>query len=122
HTTAGYTMLTGMRHPRANDVAGATSIRPAPEDHPHLGSSLAQPRPARSGLPPFVTLPEVVRDAGVNELPGQGAGRLGGRYAPLLFEADTRRGAFPPPDVFAPPDLGAIRLDGRRTLREQLDR
>ncbi|MCA1684843.1 MAG: DUF1501 domain-containing protein, partial [Planctomycetia bacterium] len=87
HTSAGYTMLTGVRHPRANDVAGATSIRPSPEDHPHVGSVLARARPNRSGLPAFVTLPEVVRDAGVNDLPGQGAGRLGGRYAPILFEA-----------------------------------
>ena len=122
HTSAGYTMLTGVRHPRANDEAGATSIRPMPEDHPHLGSVLAYARPDGAGLPPFVTLPEVVRDAGVNELPGQGAGLLGGRYAPLLFEADTRRGGFPPPDVFAPPELGVSRLDGRRALRDQLDR
>src|SRR3954447_14602867 len=122
HTSAGYTMLTGVRHPRANDVAGATSIRPTPEDHPHLGSVLAYARPAHAGLPPFVTLPEVVRDAGVNELPGQGAGRLGGRYSPLLFEADARRHDFPPPDLFSPPDLGVSRLDGRRSLREGLDR
>ena len=122
HTTAGYTMLTGMRHPRANDVAGATSIRPAPEDHPHLGSMLAYARPVFDGLPPFVTLPEIVRDAGVNEMPGQGAGLLGGRYAPLLFEANTQTGIFPPPDLFAPPDLGAGRVDGRRALRERLER
>ena len=72
------------------------------------------PARPRAGLPPFVTLPEVVRDAGVNELPGQGAGLLGGRYAPLLFEADTRRGDFPPPDLFGPADPDVGRLDGRR--------
>jgi hypothetical protein len=121
HTSAGYTMLTGKRHPRANDPAGATAIRPAPDDHPHVGSILAYARRLHSGLPPFVTLPESVHDAGVNELPGQGAGFLGGRYAPLLFEADARRAGFPAPDVFAPDDLDAGRLDGRQALRAKLD-
>jgi Protein of unknown function (DUF1501) len=122
HTSAGYTMLTGKRHPRANDPAGASVIRPAPDDYPHIGSVVAYARGSQSGLPPFVTLPESVHDAGVNELPGQGAGFLGGRYAPLLFEADARRAGFPPPDVFRPAGIDAGRLDVRQALRVQLDR
>jgi hypothetical protein len=73
-------------------------------------------------MPPFVSLPEVVRDAGVNEVPGQGAGFLGGRFAPLLFAADHRHSGFPPPDVFAPAGLDAGRLEGRRSLQARLDR
>src|SRR5438445_724581 len=67
HTTAGYSILTGVPHPRANSPGGASSIRPGPEDHPHLGSLVARLGPTRPGQPPFVALPEVIRDAGVNE-------------------------------------------------------
>src|SRR5262245_27345468 len=69
HTSAGYTMLTGMIHPQANGRS-ASEIRPTPHDHPHLGSLLARVRPARGGLPVFAALPEVIRDAGVNTYPG----------------------------------------------------
>src|SRR5205085_7844462 len=72
HTSAGYTMLTGVRHPLLNSPGGAATVRPTANDHPHLGSLLAKVRPARDGVPTFAALPEVIKDAGVNEFPGQG--------------------------------------------------
>jgi len=42
HPSAGYTMLTGVRHSTPNIPGGAPLIRPGPSDHPHLGSLLAQ--------------------------------------------------------------------------------
>jgi hypothetical protein len=122
HTSAGYTMLTGFPHPKANDPSGSAAARPDSHDHPHFGALLAYARPAQTGMPPFVSLPEVVHDAGVNELPGQGAGFLGGPFAPMVYEADASRGSFPPPDVFAPAGLDAGRLEGRLSLQAQLDR
>lgn len=122
HTTAGYTMLTGRPHARANDPAGGIAVRPTPDDHPHVGSIVASARDGAGGLPPFVSMPEVVRDAGLYEVPGQGPGFLGGRNGPMLFEADAKRRRFSAPDFFAPADLGEGRLADRRSLREQLDR
>jgi hypothetical protein len=120
HTSAGYTMLTGVYHPQAN-ARSATDIRPGPNDHPHVGSLLAKVRPAREGLPAFASLPEVIRDAGVNEFPGQDAGFLGKQFAPFRIEADNARASFPPPDIALPPDVTVERLDNRRSLLQQLD-
>ena len=38
HTSAGYTMLTGMPHPLANAM-DAKMIQPSPGDHPALSAS-----------------------------------------------------------------------------------
>lgn len=119
HTSAGYTMLTGVYYPRP--ATSAKMIKPAPDDHPHLGSILAKVRPARQGLPPFVALPESIRDAGVNDFPGLDGGFLGKQYAPFLVQADTARGVFPLPDIFLPSNMSVSRLDDRRLLLDRLN-
>jgi hypothetical protein len=121
HTSAGYTMLTGAPHPLANSATAAL-IRVTPDDHPHLGAVLARSRGPRAEVPTAVSLPEFIRDAGVNGFPGQGAGFLGKAYAPLLVEADEARRGFRPPEVVLPPDVTADRLAARGFLRQQLDR
>ncbi len=120
HTSAGYAMLTGVPHPGANAPGGAASIVPSATDHPHLGSLLARFRPAAGGMPTSVALPEVIKDAGVNEFPGQGAGLLGKRFEPFRVESDDKRQAFRVPDVVLPADITAARLDDRRELRDRL--
>ena len=121
HTSAGYTMLTGVTHPSAN-AASSSLIRPSPDDHPHVGSLLAKVRPPRGGVPVFASLPEVIKDNRVNVYPGQDAGFLGGRCAPYAIHADTRAGTFGPPDLLLPADVTADRLTDRRLLAGQLDR
>src|SRR5205085_1069283 len=106
HTSAGYTMLTGAAHPLAN-ARSAELIRPTANDHPHPGALLARSRPPRGGVPAYVSLPEVIKDASVNEFPGQGAGFLGRRYDPLRIEADAARAGFRLPDVTLPADVTA---------------
>jgi len=120
HTSAGYTMLTGMLHPKAN-AKSATDIQPAAVDHPHLGSLLAKVRPPASG-PAFVSLPEIIKDAGVNEFPGQGAGFIGKRYDPFRIEGDPKTGTFRLPDVELPSEVPDARLEERRKLLAKLDR
>jgi hypothetical protein len=120
HTSAGYTMLTGVAHPKAN-AKSATDIQPGAADHPHLGSLLAKVRPPASG-PAFVSLPEIIKDAGVNEFPGQGAGFLGRAFDPFRIEADAQRGGFRLPDVEPQPDVPDARLEERRRLLNRLDR
>src|SRR5262245_24388528 len=92
HTSAGYTMLTGAIHPKAN-AASATMIRPSPDDLPHLGSWVARAR-AGTGSLPFVSLPEIIKDANVNTFPGQDAGLLGDRYGPMRIDANEQRDGF----------------------------
>jgi hypothetical protein len=121
HTTAGYAMLTGGMHPQANQVASATLIGPGPTDRPHVASVhhrfLGE---AQSHLPPF-SLPEVVKDAAVNEFPGLNSGFLSKRHEPVLIEADTARTGFPPPSLALPADVPPHRLRGRLTLRTALN-
>jgi hypothetical protein len=115
HTSAGYTMLTGAYHARPNQPTAAL-VAPGPDDFPHPGALVSLLRPSSHGLPPFVALPEVIKDAGVNTFPGQGPGLLGERFGPFLVECDQARRRLEVPDVFAAGDLGPARLLDRRAL------
>jgi hypothetical protein len=120
HTSAGYTMLTGVAHPKAG-VEGVGMAAPGPGDHPHIGALLASVRPP-GPAPTFVALPEVIRDANINTFPGQTGGFLGKPFDPVLIEANADRTAFRLPDVFLPDDVSADRLADREHLLGQLDR
>lgn len=117
HTSAGYTMLTGVVHPKANSPS-ATSIQPTPDDFPHVGAVLAKHRDAQSLVPTAVSLPEYIRDAGVNDFPGQDAGFLGKAYSPLLVEAQDQQIRLPA--LVLPADITPQRLDDRNLLRQRL--
>lgn len=121
HTSAGYTMLTGVDHPLANTPT-ATSIKETPNDHPHLGSLLARYRPNRGSTPTFASLPEYIRDDAINDYPGQGGGLLGKSVDPFRLEANPERTAFDPPPIALPPEVAAERLSDRQQLRERLNR
>jgi hypothetical protein len=123
HTTAGYALLTGVTHPRANQVASATMIKRSPDDRPQLGCMAYKARLEREPhlLPP-IALPEIIRDANVNDFPGVDAGFLGKRYSPLLIEANPERTAFLEPPTALPVDVPVERLRGRMALREPLER
>ena len=121
HTSAGYTMLTGAPHPQANGKT-ARDIHPSPDDHPHLGALLAKFRPPRGGEPAFAAMPEIIKDAAINEFPGQGAGFLGKQFDPFRIEADEPRTGFRLPDIVLPPNMTARRLDDRQQLLARLDR
>jgi hypothetical protein len=122
HTSAGYTMLTGAYHPLANTPGGANNVRPTANDHPHFGSLIASMWPPRRGVPVFASLPEVIKDAAVNEFPGQSAGFLGCRFDPFRIDADAATSVFRPPELELPADVPVQRLADRRWLNEQLDR
>jgi hypothetical protein len=70
----------------------------------------------------FASLPEVIKDAAVNEFPGQGAGFLGAACEPFRINGSAATGTFQLPDIFLPPDVPSARLDNRRWLLSQLDR
>jgi hypothetical protein len=114
-------MLTGVTHPQANGKS-AKDIRPTTNDHPHVGSLLAKTTRPHDGIPVFASLPETIKDAGVNEFPGQGAGFLGTPYGPFRIQGNAATGGFQLPEIFPPPDLSASRLGDRRVLLRQFDR
>jgi hypothetical protein len=120
HTSAGYTMLTGAYHPLAN-VETAALIQPTVDDHPHVGALLAMSRPARQGAPTFASLPEIIKDAAVNEFPGQHAGFLGKRYGPFLIDGSPATAAFRLPDIGLPADVSSARLAARRDLGDRVE-
>lgn len=121
HTSAGYTLLTGVPHPAPNNPMGAKTVGPAPEDHPHVGSILASAHEPPAGLPVFASLPEVIKDAAINEFPGQTAGFLGRRFDPLRIEYDANIGRLQLPDLLPPAHLPAQRAERRLDLLRQLD-
>lgn len=121
HTSAGYTMLTGAYHPKAN-VETAALIQPTIDDHPHIGSLLAMTRAERHGAPTFACLPENIKDAAVNEFPGQNAGFLGKRYDPFLIEGSAAASAFQLPDIGLPEEISPRRLSARRELAAHVAR
>lgn len=120
HTSAGYTMLTGRRHPLAN-AKTAADIKPQQTDHPHVGSIVSKTMPER-GLPSFVSLPEVIKDAAVNEFPGLNGGFLGERYSPLLIEGSSSTGRFHPPPIALAEGVTADRLSARQRLLAEFHR
>lgn len=119
HTSAGYTMLTGWKHPQANTKT-AMDIRPLPTDHPHFGSIVSVTRPG-SGPPTFVAIPEVIKDAAVNEFPGLDGGFLGEAVGPLLVEGSPTTGTFAPPPLALSVDTPADRMLARGKLLAELD-
>jgi hypothetical protein len=120
HTSAGYTMLTGVVHPKAGGQSSSMAL-PAPEDHPHVGALVTKARQGRSVIPPFISLPEVIKDAAVNEFPGQGGGFLGKAFDPVRIEANQERTAFAPPALVLPADVTGQRLTDRSLLRGQIN-
>src|SRR6516162_7792951 len=85
HQSAAYEALTG--HPPSRDAVALTAT---PSDHPNLGSVVARLAPGCAGMPPFVTLPQLISDVG-NWTPGQYAGCLGRRYDALAVTCDPNQ-------------------------------
>jgi hypothetical protein len=120
HGTSAYHMLTGRMHPTPG-----TLRHPTPDDHPHVGCSVARcgrpPRGEAADLPRFVALPSVLHDGDGGEVPGQGPGVLGQRYAPFLLNGDPSRPDFRIDTLRLPADVDGRRLRDRIGLRAALD-
>jgi uncharacterized protein (DUF1501 family) len=88
---------------------------------PHVGCALAYLRGARNELPPHVILPESMGPTGGNLPHGQDAGFLGKAYDPFVLNADPSKPDFRVRDLMPPADLGEVRLQRRRRLRELVE-
>lgn len=117
HGTSAYHMLTGRIHP-----APGTLRHPTPTDHPGIGCAVSKFGRQPGDVPTHVALPSVLHDGDSGEVPGQGAGLLGQRYAPFLVNGDPTRADFSLDTLELPSEVTAGRLRGRASLQAMIDR
>lgn len=109
HGPADHYMLTGY-HPNA---AFNTGLKPN-NQHPSVGSVIANELGGRGGIPPYVCLPAMHNSAG--------SAYLGAKAVPFTIEADPAAPGFQVPDMQPPLAVDAARLDDRRGLLSHVDR
>ncbi|QDT35709.1 DUF1501 domain-containing protein [Stratiformator vulcanicus] len=90
-------------------------------ESPHAGAVVSYLKGRKSDLPPFVVLPEKMGRGGGNLPNGQAGGFLGKRYDPFALNADPSKPNFKVPDLLPPQEIGEVRLNRRRRLRDIVD-
>lgn len=88
---------------------------------PHAGCALEFLRGRKTELPAHVVLPEPMGPTGGNLPHGQEAGFLGKAYDPYVLNADPSKPDFKVPDLLPPAEIGEVRLQRRRELRQVVD-
>jgi hypothetical protein len=88
---------------------------------PHVGAVVSYLRGRKTDLPPFVVLSELMGRGGGNLPNGQAGGFLGKAHDPFALMADPSQPNFKVPDLLPPPEIGAVRLERRRRMREIVD-
>jgi hypothetical protein len=88
---------------------------------PHVGSTTSYLLGRKTDLPPFVVLPELMGRGGGNLPNGQAGGFLGKAHDPFALNADPSKPNFQVPDLLPPPEIGTVRLDRRRKVRDLVD-
>jgi len=91
-------------------------------DSPHVGSAVGYLRGRKTDLPPFAVLPETMGRGGGNLPNGQAGGFLGKANDPFSLNADPSKPGFKAPDLLPPKEIGTIRLERRRRIRELVER
>jgi hypothetical protein len=114
HNSAACTGLTGFMPP-VNDI----NLRDSPEQMPAYGSGVSAYRPSENGMPSFVAMPTIIRDA--TQSPGQHGGFLGKQHDPLLILKDPNSPEFQLPELSLPEHVSVERLQDRRSLLQMLD-
>jgi hypothetical protein len=118
HSSSGYWMLTGVPHQPTN----SENAKPgAPNDWPCLAALVRRLRPD-AGLPSTIRLPEHIWNTGGIVWPGQDAGFLGRTADPWLIHCDPNTADFHVPGLALPPEVPPVRMEGRLSLLEQVNR
>jgi hypothetical protein len=116
HGTSAYHMLTGHVH-----FSPGSLRHPTPNDYPSVGCAVARFGREPQDVPAHVALPSVLHDGDGGEVPGQGPGFLGLRYAPFQVLADPTRRDFSMDTLTLPGGVSRHRLGERMGLRAALD-
>jgi len=88
---------------------------------PHFGSVVSYLKGRKTDLPPFVVLPELMGRGGGNLPNGQAGGFLGKAHDPFALNANPAEANFKVPDLLPPAEIGDVRLERRRRMREVVD-
>lgn len=119
HSTSGYQMLTGVPHVplhRENATPGK------PNDWPPFNAIVRAIRPSVGGIPSSIVLPRRLANFdGLYPWPGTDGGTLGRRHEAWLMECDPSSPNFVTPGCEPVADVSPIRMDGRRSLLQELD-
>jgi len=91
-------------------------------ESPNYGSVLRFEKGARGDMPPNVLLPYTIGQLGGNLPHGDTAGFLGKRYDPFVLNADPADPNFKVPDLLPPEYISAVRVDRRRSWRQEIDK
>lgn len=116
HSTSGYWMLTGYRHPSA-----AESLPPSPDDWPSLAAAIGALRPSERSPFSSVALPELIHNNPNITWPGQDGGFMGHLWHPFVFKCDPAAPRFEIEGLKLPPELSVLRVHERAGLLQQLD-
>jgi hypothetical protein len=117
HGTSAYHLLTGRIHFNPGSLR-----HPSPQDVPSIASAVTRFGRQPRELPPTVSLPSVLFDGDGGEVPGQGPGFLGQRFAPFRVNGDPTRHDFALETLELPEEMDARRLRGRIGLKAALER
>ncbi len=88
---------------------------------PHAGSVTSYLMGRKTDLPAFVVLPELMGAGGGGIPNGQAGGFLGKGHDPFVLNADPSKPDFVVPDLLPPKQIGEVRLERRRKLRDVVD-
>jgi hypothetical protein len=88
---------------------------------PHAGCVASYLLGRRTDLPAHVLLPEPMGRGGGGMPSGQSAGFLGKAHDPFALMADPAQPKFKVPDMLPPPEIGEVRLERRRKMRDIVD-
>src|SRR5262245_12344156 len=117
HGTSAYHMLTGHIH-----FTPGTLRHPTPQDYPSVGCAVGKFGKQPKDVPAYVALPSVIVDGDGGEVPGQGPGLLGQRWAPFQVMGDPTLPDFSVETLNLPEELDRRRFQRRINLQIALER
>src|SRR5256885_13642525 len=88
---------------------------------PHAGCALEFLKGRGNDGPAHLMLPEPMGPTGGNLPHGQDAGFLGKSFDPFVLNADPSKKDFKVPDLLPPSEIGEVRLQRRRELRDVVE-
>jgi hypothetical protein len=91
-------------------------------ESPNYGSVLRYEKGARGDMPPNVLIPYTIGQLGGNLPHGDTAGFLGKGYDPFVLNANPADPNFKVPDMLPPEYISAVRVDRRRSWRQEVDK
>src|SRR2546428_1953294 len=109
-------------HDAGHQVMQTGRLFQAGFEYPHVGSVLGFLKGPKGDVPAHVLLPRPIGNTGGNMPHGQTAGFLGKPHDPFVLNADPSDPNFKVPDMLPPDYIAAVRVDRRRSWRNEIDK